>query len=582
MRGIKRVSARICLQTSLDCRRNALERRQTRGIQAVNDVKQDAPEPQHLPTRRKRGLLRSTAVVSAMTLLSRVLGLVRDVVFARYFGAGPVMDAFFVAFKIPNIFRRFFAEGAFSQSFVPVFAEYDETRSRQEVQALTDRVAGTLGLILFGFTVVGVIAAPLLISVAGMGWLLNPSADSAEKFDLAVEMLRFTFPYLMFISLTALAGAILNTYHRFAAAAFAPVLLNIVLIGFAAFIAPGFSRPGIVLAVGVFVAGVVQLAFMLPSLARVQMFPRPKWGWRDSGVQRIIKLMIPAIFGSSIAQINILFDTLLASFLVTGSISWLYYSDRLMEFPLGVFGVALATVILPNLSREHAAESRERFSRMLDWALRLVVLISMPAAVGLFVLAGPLLTTIFFGGRFGAGDVEMATLSLMAYSFGLLGFILVKVLVPGYFARQDTKTPVKIGVIALVVNMVFNVIFVVPWYQMGFAGPHAGLAIATSLSAFLNAGLLYRGLRKDGVIVHGSGWGRFLVRVVVACAVMAMLLEYFVPAQDRWLESAFWQNCFWLAAAVIGGAAVYLGVLAATGVRPAEFLLTPRAGPPKK
>jgi putative peptidoglycan lipid II flippase len=548
----------------------------------VNDVEQDKQAQPKQPSRRKSGLLRSTAVVGAMTLLSRVLGLVRDVVFARYFGAGPVMDAFFVAFKIPNIFRRFFAEGAFSQSFVPVFAEYDETRSREEVHALTDRVAGTLGVILFAFTAVGVIAAPVLISVAGMGWLLNPSPDSAEKYDLAVEMLRFTFPYLMFISLTALAGAILNTYHRFAAAAFAPVLLNVVLIGFAAFVAPEFARPGIVLAVGVFVAGVVQLAFMLPSLARAQMLPRPKWGWRDSGVQRIIKLMIPAIFGSSIAQINILFDTLLASFLITGSISWLYYSDRLMEFPLGVFGVALATVILPNLSREHAAESRERFSRMLDWALRLVVLIAMPAAVGLFVLAGPVLTTIFFGGRFAAGDVEMASLSLMAYSFGLIGFILVKVLVPGYFARQDTKTPVKIGIIALITNMVLNVIFVVPWYRMGFAGPHAGLAIATSLSAFLNAGLLYRGLRKEGVISPRAGWPRFIVQVAVACAVMAMLLIYFVPEQSRWLEADFWQTCLWLTAAVVGGAVAYLGVLVATGVRPAEFAHKPSAGPQLK
>ncbi len=541
-------------------------------------MEQYNPDQPNRPVRPRRGLLRSTAVVSAMTLLSRVLGLVRDVVFARYFGAGPVMDAFFVAFKLPNIFRRFFAEGAFSQSFVPVFAEYDETRSREEVQALADRVAGTLGLILFVFTAVGVIAAPLLIGVAGMGWLLNPSADSTEKYDLAVSMLRFTFPYLMFISLTALAGAILNTYQRFAAAAFAPVLLNIVLIGFAAFVAPAFSQPGIVLAAGVFVAGVVQLAFMVPSLARARMLPRPKWGWRDSGVQRIIRLMLPAIFGSSIAQINILFDTLLASFLITGSISWLYYSDRLMEFPLGVFGVALATVILPNLSREHATESRERFSRMLDWALRLVVLIASPAAVGLFVLAGPVLTTIFFGGRFGSGDVEMASLSLMAYSLGLIGFILVKVLVPGYFARQDTKTPVKIGIIALTVNMALNVLIVVPWSQMGMPGPHAGLAIATSLSAFLNAGLLYRGLRRDRVIVHGPGWGRFIARVILACAVMAMLLMSFVPDQSRWIESTFAQNCVWLAAAIIGGAGVYLGVLWATGVRPAEFNLKPPTG----
>ena len=538
-------------------------------------MNEDSPQQDKKAVRQSPGLLRSTAVVGSMTLLSRVLGLLRDVIFARFFGAGLLMDAFFVAFKIPNIFRRFFAEGAFSQSFVPVFAEYDETRTQAEVKELADRVAGTLGLILLVFTVIGVVAAPVLISVAGMGWLLNPDADSAEKFDLAVVMLRFTFPYLLFISLTALAGAILNTYHRFAAAAFAPVLLNVVLISFAAFVAPNFAQPGVVLAAGVFVAGAVQLLFMLPLLARIRMLPRPKWGWRDSGVQRIIKLMLPAIFGSSVAQINILFDTLLASFLVTGSISWLYYSDRLMEFPLGVFGIALATVILPNLSREYATDSTEGFAAMLDWALRLVVLIALPAAVGLFLLAGPALTTIFYGGRFDVGDVNMATLSLMAYSFGLLGFILVKVLVPGYFSRQDTKTPVKIGIIALLVNMVLNVLIVVPWLQSGAAGPHAGLAVATSISSFLNAGLLYRGLLKEGVIRHGSGWGAFLLRVLVATAVMAMLLSYFVPEQARWFEADFLQTLLWLSIAIIGGGLAYIVTLLATGMRPSQLVMKP-------
>jgi putative peptidoglycan lipid II flippase len=538
-------------------------------------VTEDRPEQPKPPERQSPGLLRSTAVVGSMTLLSRVLGLARDVIFARFFGAGLLMDAFFVAFKIPNIFRRFFAEGAFSQSFVPVFTEYDETRSREEVKELLDRVAGTLGLILFVFTLIGVVAAPLLISVAGMGWLLNPDADSTAKFDLAVVMLRFTFPYLLFISLTAMAGAILNTYQRFAAAAFVPVLLNVVLIVFAAFVAPNFTQPGVVLAAGVFVAGAVQLLFMLPLLARMRLLPRPKWGWQDSGVQRIMKLMLPAIFGSSVAQINILFDTLLASFLMTGSISWLYYSDRLMEFPLGVFGIALATVILPNLSREYAADSTEGFAAMLDWALRLVILIALPAAVGLFLLAGPALTTIFYGGRFDVDDVNMATLSLMAYSFGLLGFILVKVLVPGYFSRQDTKTPVKIGIIALLVNMVLNVLIVVPWLQSGAAGPHAGLAVATSISSFLNAGLLYRGLLKEGVIQHESGWRSFLLRVSVATAVMAMLISYFVPEQERWFEADFWVALGWLSIAIFGGGVAYIGTLFAMGMRPSELVMKP-------
>lgn len=549
------------------------------GDRDVRAAEMKSGDERSAQSQTARGLLQSTAVVGGMTLLSRVLGLARDVVFARFFGAGLLMDAFFVAFKIPNIFRRFFAEGAFSQSFVPVFAEYDQQRERAQVRALADRVAGTLGLVLFGFTLLGVLAAPALISIAGAGWLLNPDADSAAKFELAVAMLRFTFPYLFFVSLVALAGAILNTYGRFAAPAFAPVLLNVVLIVSAAFVAPNFAEPGLVLAAGVFVAGCVQLVFMLPALARVRMLPRPRWGWKDSGVRRIARLMLPAIFGSSVAQINILFDTLLASFLVTGSISWLYYSDRLMEFPLGVFGIALATVILPNLSREYATASMDGFARMLDWALRIVVLIALPAAVGLFVLAGPALTTIFYGGRFGADDVAMATLSLMAYSLGLLGFTFVKVLAPGYFARQDTATPVRIGIIALLANMVLNVAFVVPWYVSGQPGAHAGLALATACSAFLNAGLLYRGLLRAGVARPTPGWGRFLLRTALAAGVMAMLLRYFVPAQEAWLEASFWTTCGWLVAAIAGGAAAYVATLLAVGTRLDTLRMRPPVGP---
>jgi len=514
-------------------------------------------------------LLKSTSLVSAMTMLSRVLGLVRDIVFARFFGAGVVMDAFFVAFKIPNIFRRFFAEGAFSQGFVPVFAEIDEKGSPAEVRELIDRVAGTLGLVLFVFTALGVVAAPALIAVFGMGWLWSPVPEDADKFALAVDMLRWTFPYLFFISITALAGGILNTYQRFAAPAFVPVLLNVVLITFAAFVAPYFARPGIALAMGVFTAGVVQLLFLLPFLARLKLLPRPRWGASHPGVRRIMRLMVPAIFGSSVAQINILFDTLIASFLVTGSISWLYYSDRLMEFPLGVFGIALATVILPNLSRQHATASHDRFSAMLDWAMRLTILIALPATFGLCLLAGPLLATIFFGGQFSAADVAMATPSLMAYAVGLTGFIFVKVLAPGFFARQDTVTPVRIGVIALLANMALNVAIVVPWVQAGWPGPHAGLAAATACSAFLNAGLLARELRRQQVWLPSAGWGRFLLRVAVACGVMSIVLANFVPPTAAWLEADTWRRCAWLAAAVAGGGGVYAAALFAVGLRPA-------------
>ncbi len=534
---------------------------------------QNTPQPS--PKTSGKRLLQSTSVVGGMTLLSRVLGLARDVVFARMFGAGFAMDAFFVAFKIPNIFRRFFAEGAFSQAFVPVLTEYDQNHSRAEVRELADRVAGTLGISLFVFTALGVLAAPLLIAVFAPGFVSNGMLEDGDRYTLAVDMLRLTFPYLFFISMTALAGGILNTYHRFAAPAFAPVLLNIVLIVFAAFIAPGYSRPGIALALGVFVAGAVQLVFMLPFLGQLKMMPRPRWGARHAGVKKILKLMGPAVFGSSVAQINILFDTLIASFLVTGSISWLYYSDRLMEFPLGVFGIALATVILPNLSRHHAADSGARFSAMLEWAIRLVILIAVPAAAGLFVLAEPILTTIFYGGRFAANDVAMAGMSLMAYSFGLVGFIMVKVLVPGYFARQDTRTPVRIGIKALGVNMVLNIAIVVPWAMGGYPGPHTGLAVATSLSAFLNAGLLYRGLRREGVLDRAPRLGKFLLTVVVAAALMMMLLRYFMPMTPDWLEATLPVRCLWLIGGIAGGGLVYFGALYAMGIRHTDFRMHP-------
>ena len=343
------------------------------------------------------------------------------------------------------------------------------------------------------------------------------------------------------------------------------------LIIFAVWIAPHFERPGIVLAIGVFVAGLVQLLFMLPFLAAVRMVPVPRWGWRDPGVRRIVRLTLPVIFGSSAAQISILFDTLIASFLMTGSISWLYFSDRLIEFPLGVFGIALATVIMPNLSRQHASQSSERFASTLDWALRLAILIAAPAAVGLFVLAGPMLGTIFYGGLFNANDVNMARLSLMAYSAGLLGFTLVKVLAPGYFARQEPRQAVRFGLVALAVNIVLNIILVVPWVRSGAPGPHAGLALATSVSALLNAGLLYRGLLKAGILRPTRGWPRLLLKVVVACALMALLISYFVPPLELWLQASLLTRCLWLTAAVFGGAMAYVAVLFAVGVRPADF-----------
>ncbi len=511
--------------------------------------------------------MRSTAVVGGMTMISRLLGFVRDMVIARLFGAGAGTDAFFVAFKIPNLLRRLFAEGAFSQAFVPVLSEYRANRDHEEVRQLTARVAGTLGGILFLVTLIGVIAAPLLIMLFAPGFI-----DEQERFDLASGMLRITFPYLLFISLTALAGGVLNSYGRFAAPAFTPVLLNVSMIGAAIWLAPHMEQPVTALAWGVFIAGVAQLLFQLPFLMRLRLLGWPRWGWRDSGVKRIIQLMLPAIFGSSVAQINLLFDTLLASLLVTGSVSWLYYSDRLVEFPLGVFGIALATVILPSLSRQHADQSPERFSRTLDWALRWVMLVGTPCSVGLFLLAGPMLTTLFQYGEFGAADVRMASLSLMAYALGLLGFILVKVLAPGYYARQDTRTPVRIGIIAMLANMVLNVLFVAPMVWLDIPGPHTGLALATACSAFLNAALLLRGLRAEGVFRAQPGWGRLLLQLLLANLALAVAVLLTSGSMAEWLEWGWFERVMRLLLSIGAGALTYGAVLWLLGIRPAQLL----------
>ena len=521
------------------------------------------PEGTHGPAR----LLKSTSVVGSMTLLSRISGLARDIAYAHWFGAGVLMDAFLVAFKIPNLLRRFFAEGAFSQAFVPVIAEYRATRSFAEVRELIDRASGTLGLVLFGITAIGVIAAPLLILLFAPGWV---SSDSG-KYGLAADMLRFTFPYLFFISLTALAGGILNTYGRFAVPAFTTVLLNVTMIVFAGWVAPRLDRPGMGLAVGVFVAGVVQLLFQLPFLARAGLLPRPKWGPVHEGVRRILKLMVPVLFGSSVAQINIMLDTLIASFLVTGSISWLYYADRLVEFPLGVFGIALATVILPSLSEHHARASKESFSATLDWALRCVLLISLPAAVGLIVLAKPILITIFFGGVLTATDVDMAAASLRAFAPGLVGFILVKVLSPGYFARQDTSTPVRIGIRALVLAMAFNVIFVVTLVKTRWAPAHAGLAAATSLSALMNSSWLLSGLVRTGVYRSSGGWRPLFARVTAACVVMAAFAYWLRYMFGDWYEMSTWTQIAALSLAVASCGSVYVAVCFGLGLRIAHF-----------
>ena len=528
---------------------------------SADDPSLDGP-PKPGPRLSGRKLLKSTSVVSGMTLLSRILGLVRDIVFARLFGASIVMDAFIVANRIPNMLRRFFAEGAFSQGFVPVMARYRERHSAEEARELIDAVAGTLGLVLFGVTAAGVMAAPVLVAVVAPGFIGDDG-----RFELASLMLRFTFPYLLFVSLTAFAGGVLNTYGRFAVPAFTPVILNVVLIGFAVWVAPWLREPGMALAYAVFVAGLAQLLFQLPFLARIRALPRPCWRPRHEGVRRVGELMLPAIFGSSVAQINVLLGGVIAWLLGVGKISLLYYSDRLMEFPLGLFGIALATVTLPYLSRQHAAASLDDFAKTMDWSMKLVWLIASPAAVGLVVLGQPLVATIFYGGVFTALDVEMTALSLQAFAIGLLGFSFVKTLAPGYFAREDTRTPVKVGLVALFVNFVLSVALAWGLTRIGYEGTHAGLALATSVAALVNAWLLYRGLRRDGIIRHSAGWSGLLAKCLAANVVMVLCLEYLALPLDWWLEAGTAGRTARLAVEIGAAVTVYFAMLYVLGIR---------------
>lgn len=503
-----------------------------------------------------------------MTLISRVLGYLRDMVLAVSFGAGAHTDAFFVAFKIPNFFRRLFAEGAFSQAFVPVFAEYREKHGKVALRDLLDHTAGALLTALTLVTLIGVLAAPWLI------WVFAPGLAQADgRQDLAAQMLRITFPYLMFISLTAMAAGILNSIGRFAVPAVTPVFLNIALIFAALWAAPMFAEPVVALAWGVFVAGVLQLAFQIPFLMRAGLLPRPRFRRAHAGVRKILRLMLPAILGTSVVQVNLLVDTIIASFLVAGSISWLYFGDRFVELPLALFGIAIATVILPRLSGEHARADQAAYGRTLDWAVRLSLLVALPAAAGLIVLSVPILATLIQYSAFTEHDTRMAAMALAAYSLGLPAFILIKVLVPGFFARQDAKTPVKIAVIAMLANMVLNLLFVLPWYLSGVPGAHAGLALATSASAYLNAGLLYRGLRREGIYLPGPALPHFQVGLWTALAVMVALLVLLAPEWGQWSDWAARQRGAALFGLIAAGAGGFAATLWLAGLRPRHFLL---------
>ncbi|HZX78673.1 murein biosynthesis integral membrane protein MurJ [Lysobacter sp.] len=532
------------------------------------------------------GLLRSTTVFSAMTFISRVSGLVRDQIYAAVFGAGPAMDAFVVAFRIPNFMRRLSAEGSFSMAFVPVLAEYKAKHDQAAIKELIDRVAGTLTAALLVITALAVLCAPALMRLFAPGF--EPGTTQS---DLAELMLRITFPYALFISLASFVGGILNSYQRFAIPALSPVLMNLSMIAAALGLVPlmrdwGYE-PVLALAWGVFVAGILQLAFQLPSLARLGLLPRPRWGAAHAGVRKIMKLMVPTLFGSSVAQVNLLLNTIMASFLIGGSVTWLYYTDRLLEFPLGMFGVAIGTVILPHLSSRHAATDPQGFSKGLDWGFRLCLLIGIPACLGLIFCAEALIATLFQYGHFKAHDTHMARLSLMAQSTAVPAFLLVKVLAPAFYARQDPKTPVKSAVVAVVVNLTatLGLMAALLWLTDAGAqalatsngdltqalghipGAHAALALAIALAGWTNALQLWWYLKRAGVYQSQPGWAKFLRQLAIASIAMVIVLGALLWLWQGWTVWPWWERVWKLAVVVGAGAGAYGASLWLQGIR---------------
>ena len=505
-------------------------------------------------------LLRTLATVSGMTLVSRVLGFLRDAIIAHLFGAGAATDAFFVAFRIPNLLRRLFAEGAFSQAFVPILAQTREGEGEVAVRRLIDGVAGTLALALLATSLAGMLAAPWVIRLTAPGFL-----DTPARFDLTVQLLRITFPYILFISLTAFAGAILNTWSRFAVPAFTPSLLNIAFIMGACVAAPWFDPPVKVLAWSACVGGVLQLGLQGAALARLGLLPRlVRAPWRVPGVRRVMRQMTPALLGVSVAQVSLLLNTVFASWLAPGSVSWLNYADRLMEFPAGLLGAALGTILLPSLSRRHASADAAGYSRLLDWGLRMTLLLALPSALALALLAGPLVATLFLHGQFEVHDLLMTRAALIAYSIGLVGLILVKVLAPAFYARQDIRTPVRIAILTLVLTQLMNLLLV-GWLQ------HAGRALSIGLGACLNATVLFVLLRRRGIFAPEPGWLGFAWRIGVAMAVMALVLVLAVPALPWWLAASSVWRAMALGLVVAAGGGAYLGVLGLLGFRPRDF-----------
>ncbi len=516
-------------------------------------------------------LLRTVSTVSGLTLLSRITGLLRESLKAAVFGAGVQMDAFEAAFRLPNILRRLFAEGAFSQAFVPILAEYRRQRGDDATRELIGRTGTLLALTLLGVTVVGVLAAPWLVYLLASGFAKTPG-----KVELTADMIRIVFPYLLFISLTSLAGSVLNVYGRFAIPAFTPVLLNLAIIGAVLFLAPYCDPPIVALAWGVAIGGVAQLAFQLAPLARIAMLARPRFDWRDEGVRRVLLLMGPAIIGVSAAQISALINTQLAAWLGDGRVSWITYADRLMEFPSALLGVAVATVLLPSLARHHADADLVQYSALLDWGLRLALLLALPAAVALWLLALPLVTTLYQYGKFSVNDVVQTRAALLGYSVGLTGIILVKILAPGFYARQLIRTPVKIAFATVLVTQILALILMAP---LG----HAGLTLATSIGALFNAGMLFAILRRRRLFSPSPGWFLFLCKLAVALGVLAALLVWLAGPAPVWLEATLWQRVARLAGVIAAAAAGYFATLWLLGFRIKDFErreVAMDAGPP--
>ncbi len=509
--------------------------------------------------RRSGSLLGSTSVVSFMTVLSRLGGMVRDIVVAHCFGATGAVDAFLVAFKIPNFMRRLFAEGAFAQAFIPVLAEHQETKTREETMKFISHVAGNLGVVLIVITILGMYFSDIMTVIFAPGF----DRDSA-RFAEASQMLRITFPYLGLISMTALAGAVLNTYQHFAVPSFTPVLLNVGMIIGALVLGPMLDVPVESLAWGVVLAGILQLLFQLPFLAKYSLLRWPRVNWKDPGVRRMLKLMVPALFGVSVGQINLLLDTIFASFLPIGSVSWLFYADRLSGFPLGVFGVAIATVILPHLSREHSRQSVEQFSNAMDWGTRLILVIALPAALGLFFMAGPILTTLFGNGKFSPHDIYMTRLCLMAFSVGLPVFMLTKIFATGFYASQNFRIPVKVGIVSMVANSLLCLLFIKPFASMG-------LAMASTIAGFVNAGGLLFYLLYNKLYQPKAGWMKFITQLCCANGLMSLWLWFRIPETSAWISWDIWHRLLRLFPDILVGIALYAFVLFVMGVRPSHF-----------